>query len=235
MRERRCHLYGSDLARRITPARAGKTRSRRRSLPGHRDHPRSCGKDRKVCTGSPYFLGSPPLVRERRHHIVDAAPSQGITPARAGKTRLRTTLSSWPWDHPRSCGKDPMRVFRILYASGSPPLVRERLESNMAVIKQLGITPARAGKTKLGTAQSADRRDHPRSCGKDLDYFVIFASNLGSPPLVRERLLYPANQKSFVGITPARAGKTLRCRRHTLGIEDHPRSCGKDVPDAMPP
>ena len=40
------------------------------------------------------------------------------------------------------------------------------------------------------------------------------------------------NEKTYEKrITPAGAGKTILCRRVTVGYEDHPRRCGENLPD----
>ena len=54
-------------------------------------------------------------------------------------------------------------------------------------------------------------------------------SELGSPPLVRERLSPKNCLNHNNGITPARAGKTNQGGLHGWGNGDHPRSCGKDM------
>ena len=72
--------------------------------------------------------------------------------------------------------------------SGSPPLVRERLRINFCYQEIQGITPARAGKTSSTFQAYSLNRDHPRSCGKDHDYMYPLFAEMGSPPLVRERL-----------------------------------------------
>ena len=52
----------------------------------------------------------------------------------------------------------------------------------------------------------------------------------GSPPLVRERLKETVQDGKLIRITPARAGKTSTSAKKPLTIQDHPRSCGKDIP-----
>ena len=86
VRERLPSSFMWTNARRITPARAGKTIYHIRDFPVHRDHPRSCGKDQTEWHDISHVLGSPPLVRERHE--------------KRFPKRYR-----W-WDHPRSCGKD---------------------------------------------------------------------------------------------------------------------------------
>ncbi len=92
----------------------------------------------------------------------------------------------------------------------------------------IGITPARAGKTKAAIRKGAGDEDHPRSCGKDGSCYGFLRRVLGSPPLVRERRDMQPKCCNMMRITPARAGKTA-CH-HPSGTlkRDHPRSCGKD-------
>ena len=173
----------------ITPARAGKTGCYVIADDGKRDHPHSCGKDCSLFLVPTKGLGSPPLVRERQRADGVNGGNDGITPARAGKT---IPLPSWRFarqDHPRSCGKDYWLRRRQCPRGGSPPLVRERLGRNGCAVLLIGITPARAGKTHGPVEYRQGRQDHPHSCGKDLMVNSSNGGDLGSPPLVRERLI----------------------------------------------
>ena len=152
-----------------------------------------------------------------------------ITPARAGKTVRAGNRLREPRDHPRSCGKDGQHHHDRNRRRGSPPLVRERPMMWTPYCSCKGITPARAGKTFINNLQGSLGKDHPRSCGKDFSGDGPVLLQIGSPPLVRERLV-PHHNVGHVGrITPARAGKT---HHYLLGqgiVRDHPRSCGKDL------
>ena len=214
---------------RITPARAGKTcRSVNRGCI-FRDHPRSCGKDDDTITFLQVNRGSPPLVRERLVQDIVRGPNRGITPACAGKTVRAGNRLREPRDHPRSCGKDGQHHHDRNRRRGSPPLVRERPMMWMPYCSCKGITPARAGKTFINNLQGSLGKDHPRSCGKDFSGDGPVLLQIGSPPLVRERLV-PHHNVGHVGrITPARAGKTLNSMNGFIIAWDHPRSCGKDI------
>ena len=133
----------------ITPARAGKTRSKYAFHAGFWDHPRSCGKDVPCIGWDRLYIGSPPLVRERQIDFLTNAWEARITPARAGKTFLVCHISSCSWDHPRSCGKDDAAAEEDVSWPGSPPLVRERRVKVIRRFTCRGITPARAGKTVM--------------------------------------------------------------------------------------
>ena len=72
--------------RRIIPARAGFTCSRRRRRPRPGDHPRSRGVYDQRCAGHSFPLGSSPLARGLPRPLISGGRSAGIIPARAGFT-----------------------------------------------------------------------------------------------------------------------------------------------------
>ena len=212
----------------ITPARAGKTLLLPVTVAAFKDHPRSCGKDHFPQLLTTHMLGSPPLVRERRRKKSLHLLMTRITPARAGKTWFGPFLYCPGTDHPRSCGKDFKDFDGFAFLPGSPPLVRERLRPEFYNRVCEGITPARAGKTHSRIRPSSTGWDHPRSCGKDHERQIHGMARSGSPPLVRERLVQDIVRGPNRGITPARAGKTVRAGNRLREPRDHPRSCGKD-------
>ena len=107
--------------------------------------------------------------------------------------------------------------------------MRERLPSRLLAHFQRRITPARAGKTFQKEKPLNYHWDHPRSCGKDSFLTYPIRTTLGSPPLVRERRLHPQDSDLPFRITPARAGKTSGVIFCLQCVQDHPRSCGKDI------
>ena len=70
-----------------------------------------------------------------------------ITPAYAGKTSRQVFFWRLLKDHPRVCGKDPLRMLIVPTVLGSPPRMRERLDGAEREAHSTGITPAYAGKT----------------------------------------------------------------------------------------
>ena len=106
--------------------------------------------------------------------------------------------------------------------------MRERRWTAVTNNDAAGITPACAGKTKCNQFSINPSEDHPRMCGKDSPSYQTKSSPLGSPPHVRERLIYLYVTLWNTRITPACAGKTaIAAFTHTLNW-DHPRMCGKD-------
>ena len=148
-------------------------------------------------------------MRERLDENNSSLIPLRITPARAGKTNIWDSRLADSWDHPRSCGKDVKISSSGLKERGSPPLVRERLNDNEEWLSYHGITPARAGKTCVLIQDARSFWDHPRSCGKDLSSIHMTIPTTGSPPLVRERPDCILAARDSLGITPARAGKTV--------------------------
>ena len=90
-----------------------------------------------------------------------------ITPAGAGKTMPINILSFVRQDHPRRCGENKTGSIFGLSALGSPPQVRGKLEFFFFDIRNVGITPAGAGKTYYTWHMSEYRGDHPRRCGEN--------------------------------------------------------------------
>ena len=89
------------------------------------------------------------------------------------------------------------------------------------------ITPACAGKRLCLTCVLAILWDHPRMCGeKWLARFKPFATR-GSPPHVRGKGADEQGVGGVAGITPAYAGKRVRCSQQALPCTDHPRMCGE--------
>ena len=132
---------------RITPACAGKSRSRILQDTAAGDHPRLCGE--KVLTESltTVLQGSPPLVRGKAHLNFLTYHRLGITPACAGKSLLWSAHQRLIWDHPRLCGEKPTIYNYAYIGKGSPPLVRGKVDLQTDRGKRTGITPACAGKS----------------------------------------------------------------------------------------
>ena len=89
----------------ITPAYAGKRVRRSSTHPGSKDHPRVCGEKLADQTVSKLYSGSPPRMRGKVHSACPPRPSQGITPAYAGKRWFVLDDKRSCKDHPRVCGE----------------------------------------------------------------------------------------------------------------------------------
>ena len=102
-----------------------------------------------------------------------SAAAAGRFPARAGSTSGPSSSSPKCRDHPRSRGEH-LRRNRLLHAaSGSPPLARGAHVYAEQRDRQGGITPARAGSTRIWLVVSRTRMDHPRSRGEHSGWLCV--------------------------------------------------------------
>ena len=106
-----------------------------------------CGKYNKLLKETYDKLGSPPHVREILHSLYTLSLLAGITPACAGNT-LKNKITFFIFeDHPRMCGKYIKALPVCPFRGGSPPHVREILNSRSKRDFSYRITPACAGNT----------------------------------------------------------------------------------------
>ena len=112
---------------------------------------------------------------------------------------------------------------------GSPPLTLERQIFGMAIDESNGITPAHAGKTRCTATADKLCRDHPRLRRNDILPLFLSTSNIGSPPLTRERHSSASSGSIFSRITPAYAGTTDIMSFLGSAAGDHPRLRGNDA------
>ena len=154
-------------------------------------------------------LGSPPLAREKLYGTPTFLLLLGITPACAGKTKRTSPQITLSWDHPRLRGKNGSVASDRSEQGGSPPLAREKHCALYRHGARDGITPACAGKTARPCKIEKAGRDHPRLRGKNSHPNLANQNSRGSPPLAREKRKFVQLHSSFLGITPACAGKTL--------------------------
>ena len=89
----------------ITPAYAGKRVHSELEGPRSEDHPRVCGEKHTHLNGTFLNLGSPPRMRGKDWALFVSVRGDGITPAYAGKSRVRPVFQLVDWDHPRVCGE----------------------------------------------------------------------------------------------------------------------------------
>ena len=105
--------------------------------------------------------------------------------------------------------------------------MREVFHDKLLCVFQLGITPACAGSIEIQKAWEKEHGDHPRVCGKYFLSILVDYKDVGSPPRVREVLLYMYKDIVGVGITPACAGSITQKALQFVVVRDHPRVCGK--------
>ena len=139
---------------------------------------------------------------------------------------LQVTMQQ-SWDHPRLCGeKHPIfpPPFRDV---GSPPPMRGKVHHGRGEHIMNRITPAYAGKRAQQPYIFRHRQDHPRLCGEKSKSLCNMLKMSGSPPPMRGKVVSGMPRDDNIGITPAYAGKRIRCRCTHASMRDHPRLCGE--------
>ena len=220
---------GTVRAGRITPAYAGKSTARRRAYLFFWDHPRICGEKPLEEHGGAVITGSPPHMRGKDIRGVVQNVLFGITPAYAGKRCSDRWLQTVPGDHPRICGEKRLQSTLRGTQNGSPPHMRGKAVLKKCEVREIGITPAYAGKSWMLWRCWRLRRDHPRICGEKFLMSVAHPFRLGSPPHMRGKAMLSPRGARFVGITPAYAGKSGTVAGAVRGRGDHPRICGEKL------
>ena len=90
-----------------------------------------------------------------------------------------------------------------------------------------GITPAHAGKSLETVETKGEQKDHPCSCGEKSLTTTAANGNLGSPLLMRGKVVRNTVVEIDHGITPAHAGKSCALSQQRAAEKDHPCSCGE--------
>ena len=211
LRGKLAFISDSQTQGRITPALAGKTDFFTHDCFPDSDHPRACGENIPTSRPSALHFGSPPRLRGKRARAWHHQGADRITPALAGKTVKSKLLSMSKSDHPRACGENFHNRIKDGSWFGSPPRLRGKLYGCGLPSKCRRITPALAGKTcsRLVFCQAA--QDHPRACGENYSCVSVLLHAFGSPPRLRGKRVGIYKSFSVGRITPALAGKTLRC------------------------
>ena len=109
----------------------------------------------------------------------------GITPACAGNSYSVYFPLSRRQDHPRVCGEQFRRRYRLFRLLGSPPRVRGTVQRGDKITQLVRITPACAGNSPARRRWRYGSGDHPRVCGEQWLAGHLMVKCLGSPPRVR--------------------------------------------------
>ena len=96
------------------------------------------------------------------------------------------------------------------------------------------VSPAYAGKRADCPTGGCSGGDHPRVCGEKPHLLGQFGRVVGSPPRMRGKGGLAGGRTVEHGITPAYAGKRVRCSQQALPRTDHPRMCGEKVSSTSP-
>ena len=215
-------------SRGLIPARAGRTACSGVVCRGEGAHPRSRGADNLLTDESRSFEGSSPLARGGLGVRAGGRPCGGLIPARAGRTLSDATSRRSDRAHPRSRGADRLRVAADPADEGSSPLARGGHHRHGPTPADVGLIPARAGRTSSPRSIPSRTRAHPRSRGADRSARRASRVAMGSSPLARGGPGAARVKAENAGLIPARAGRTPKANPsfHINGA--HPRSRGAD-------
>ena len=134
-------------ARRLIPARAGKTVPDSFEFSREAAHPRAGGENAMTPRVRSRLAGSSPRGRGKRGMTGATSLSPGLIPARAGKTDRRCEPARQGWAHPRAGGENTARASTLVRMIGSSPRGRGKRKCFLHVLGVRGLIPARAGKT----------------------------------------------------------------------------------------
>ena len=161
--------------------------------------------------------------------MVRLSPEEGITPAHAGNTPVRSRYPKIRRDHPRTRGEYSFSRLPGQSSRGSPPHTRGILFFSSFFGPSPGITPAHAGNTGNLQPFQYFRMDHPRTRGEYFENSSTQSFQKGSPPHTRGILYVSVGGVVVAGITPAHAGNTSCMRGRERYRRDHPRTRGEYV------
>ena len=149
-----------------TPACAGNTRHKTADGKTRTEHPRLCEEYVIIPVKTDHLSGPPPYARGIPVLILSGVNLTRNTPACAGNTREKNTITFASPDHPRLRGEYYAGISTAPGTSGSPPLARGIPASLSSNFFRFRITPACAGNTSSYSPNSTLSRDHPRLRGE---------------------------------------------------------------------
>ena len=169
----------------LIPARAGKTTSPTAASTSAWAHPRACGENPATARWVARISGSSPRVRGKLLEDHNRCRDAGLIPARAGKTARSDAPAAGPQAHPRACGENTPNLGDIQSRDGSSPRVRGKRPQGHERGDQIGLIPARAGKTQGSCPAGGGGPAHPRACGENQPCDTRCSEGRGSSPRVR--------------------------------------------------
>ena len=215
------------------------------------EHPRAGGDDERAHRRYVAVPGTPPRGRGRlRRHGCERRRTRN-TPARAGTTWSRTSLTSPIREHPRAggddprnqrrhggrsgntparAGDDPHRRGRHGCRYGTPPRGRGRQEHRPRPPVPVRNTPARAGTTRPVTRPQTRGQEHPRAGGDDFRTSMLSWIHCGTPPRGRGRRVHRRGEQSLGGTPPRGRGRLRRDGERGSGQRNTPARAGTTSP-----
>ena len=233
----------------LIPARAGKTHVWSISPLHIRAHPRAGGENDNEAQQAATLAGSSPRGRGKRkatdlpvvtNGLIPARAGKtgqclgecgdgGLIPARAGKTRVPVGCHDQAEAHPRAGGENSLRLESAAWSPGSSPRGRGKREGGHPGLARGGLIPARAGKTRARPGRVRRPWAHPRAGGENSAPASAVLIAVGSSPRGRGKPHRGVPDRSGTGLIPARAGKTGAPPVVVLENRAHPRAGGENL------
>ena len=173
--------------------------------------------------------GSSPRGRGKPVTTGATISAPGLIPAWAGKTSPACLSTPPRRAHPRVGGENLMPSQTLETICGSSPRGRGKLILSTDRESQLGLIPARTGKTYGRTASVPSSTAHPRAGGENDPSSLSSTGLFGSSPRGRGKPVWAQQRRQMQRLIPARAGKTpCRARAHSC-VSAHPRVGGENI------
>ena len=215
--------------RRLIPARAGKTFLKPTDTVHVRAHPRAGGENRPINRAVASFEGSSPRGRGKLAGIELRTQFRRLIPARAGKTGAGHHAFFAGGAHPRAGGENIPPGSRRVWIEGSSPRGRGKPTQDRITSHDVGLIPARAGKTSIVWSTMRRRTAHPRAGGENALADQLIEVRRGSSPRGRGKREQLTREPLLPRLIPARAGKTDCDTYRGAGHAAHPRAGGENA------
>ena len=213
-RGKQIDLDWEDAGPGLIPARAGKTHHDQDQTVRLPAHPRAGGENVVEPVWTNVSTGSSPRGRGKHVLLECRHLAVRLIPARAGKTLRASRMWRHRRAHPRAGGENlPFRV-SSLQLFGSSPRGPGKLCAALWQALDVGLIPARAGKTKTPPPVVVVIGAHPRAGGENRVFRVTVIVLSGSSPRGRGKQRVLVREWSNDRLIPARAGKTPDNDRH---------------------
>ena len=213
---------------RLIPARAGKTIKFVLAIVVAPAHPRAGGENERRPFAKSLPAGSSPRGRGKPEIALDEARTEGLIPARAGKTGPPARRPRPPAAHPRAGGENRFAGYIKRTAKGSSPRGRGKRAGRARSCLAGRLIPARAGKTVCILCARCRGWAHPRAGGENTCGLARADIVEGSSPRGRGKHAALLEGHVAVRLIPARAGKTEVKREHREYPKAHPRAGGEN-------
>ena len=159
-------VNGAQHGKGITPACAGRSHPSGGRCSPEKDHPRVRGEKKVWDEDSCMLVGSPPRARGEEDNTWENGIERGITPACAGRSRDEDQCRPGGEDHPRVRGEKYNDRVSLRDTLGSPPRARGEVLISDHPARNVGITPACAGRSSAAFTKGPMVSDHPRVRGE---------------------------------------------------------------------